>query len=163
MLPMAYDLVAASAGASVLHFKRAYTCSPDVKGTIRTVTRSGALLAEHSFDVPVAPCRTLTSGWEDDSLLVMARTGSTLYVCSADGRLLAISLGRAALPARELCTEASTCNGLATVCIIGQQSEVLIVDLAHQWVTHRHVLHGAAVDSSASMAATFTLPKASMA
>ena len=140
MQPSSYILVAASAEASVLHFVH------DNWSSIRTVLRDGTLVAEHHVD-PISLSRWT---WKsklnrDGSFLASAASGERLYVCSADGSLQAIGLGRPAVPANQICIRASNCDALAAVCIIGQQAEVLFVDLAQQRVMHRHDLPSTAI------------------
>ena len=109
---------------------------------IRTVTRNGTLLSEHRLNTRRPLCRTLSY---DGSLLAVAKTSDTLYVCSPDGHLQPVSLGRPAVQSGGICTQVSTCNGLAAVCVIGEHgSEVLIVDLAQRSVLRRHDLPGCA-------------------
>ena len=140
MQPAYWLPVAAAAGASVLHF----VDTPYPGTGICTVTYDGTLLAHHSLATAFESCQTLTSGWQDGSLLVIAKTGDTLSVCSAGGQLQAISLDRPAAKPHEIHLRVSSCGGMAAICIMGQQPEVLLVDLARQRVTQRHGLPGAA-------------------
>ena len=84
-------------------------------------------------------------------MLALAKTGETLFVLSPRGHLQAIGLGRPAAPADQLRIQASSCNGLAAVCFMGYQSEVLLVDLPQQCVTHRYGLPDAAVWEDSNM------------
>ena len=120
-------------GARVMHFMTNAS-------VVRTVTRDGTLLAEHHLGRPVFLGPDLTSGWQDGSMLAVARTGETLFVCSPAGSLSAISLGRPAMDTLEICPHLSSCDALAAVCIIGLQSEVVFVDLSRQCVASRHAL-----------------------
>ena len=127
----------ATAGASVLYFIT--SDDPDGRVGIRTTLRDGTLVADHLFawDIRIELGETLTNGWQDGSLLAMPGVGDTLFVCSPGGRLHSIGLGRPAAPAFHICIRASSFQGLAAVCVLGQQSEVLIVDLAEQRVRDR--------------------------
>ena len=124
---------------------------------VRTVTRDGTLLAEHLLPVISCFCESATIKWQDGSILAMAEAGNTLFVCSADGHLQPISLDRPAARPRDLSVRVSRCDGLAAVCIIGEQGvtsddstllqvEVLLGDLAHQRVTRRLVQASAIVE-----------------
>ena len=129
--------MAASAGASVL-----YLSCHRPPGTMSVIAYDGTPLAEHVFNAAFFTCQTLTSGWQDGSLLTVARSGDTLHVCSAGGHLQSVSLGRPAARAELLNVWVSSCDQLAAVCIIGWPPEVTVVDLAQQHVTYRHGPHG---------------------
>ena len=146
VLPHTYHLVAASAGASVLHFATDPQSNPDGLSSVRTVTRNGTILAEHLILTAWLECDRLTSGWQDGSLLAVASAGDNLYVCSAGGLLQVVSLGRPASKLHQNHVQVSSCNELAAVCIIGPQIEVLFVNLAQQCVVHRHILPAACFD-----------------
>ena len=143
---------AATAGAAMLYMSNQHQLEPASDPLcIRTVARNGSLLAEHLFNFALSFCQTLTSGWQEGSLLALAKTGETLFVLSPRGHLQAIGLGRPAAPADQLRIQASSCNGLAAVCFMGYQSEVLLVDLPQQCVTHRYGLPDAAVWEDSNM------------
>ena len=149
--PLNFRLVAASAGAAVLQFMAFDEAIS--RFSIRTVACDGTLLAGHVINNGLSTCETLTSGWQDGSLLLMANTSSAqLCICSASGGLQTINLGRPAPPAP--CSLSSSYNQLAAVCIIEQHAEVLIVDMARQCVTHRH---GLPTFTSYDMASTMYL------
>ena len=134
------SLEAASAGAAVLLFR----CEngPNLAG-IYTYSRDGRQLAQHLPCVGLFRCYEHTFGWQDESLLAMSMAGDTLHVCSPSGCLQIISLDRPAAQTDQVCVSlASSCNGLAAVCIHGWRSEVVFVDLAKQHVTCRHALPG---------------------
>ena len=135
------SFVAATAGATVLYFRG--WCP-----SLSAIAGNGRLLGRHHFNVELKLCQTLTSDGPDGSLLAVAVTGTSLYICSPDGQLQAVCLERPAAPARQLDIQISNCDGLAAVCFLGLQPEVLLVNLARQCVTHRHSLSAAAVDYS---------------
>ena len=145
-----YCLVLAVAGGAVLHCVQ----TGRVHGgqwCIRTVLCDGTLIAEHRASGAVDCCKMLTS---NGNLLAVASTGDMLFVCSADGHLQAISLGRPALQPGQnmIIIQVSSCKGLAAVCIIGEQPEVVFVDLAQQRVMHRHDLPEAADSNRVELA-----------
>ena len=130
----------------MLHFVDGRRANPSGQCSICSVAQDGTLLADHLVKTVSFPT---FSAWQDGSLLAVTKTGDTLYVCTAAGHLQAINLGRPAAQASQIATQVSSCNGLAAVCIMGQQAEVLFVDLAKQQVTYRHGLPGVAVMNDA--------------
>ena len=146
MRPAGHRLMAASAGASVLFFVSDQESLRSNCGSIRTVRHDGTLLSEHRIDPISVPRRTdAYHMFQDGKFLALAASGVMLYVCSTDGSLQAISLDRSAVQPERFCIQASSCNGLAAVCIMGQQSEVLFVNLAQKCVVHRHDLPSTAI------------------
>ena len=134
-----YQVAAASVGATVLHL--ADKQWPLAQCSIRTLLRDGTLLAEHC-NLAFSRGDIYESDWQGGSLLAIATSTETLYVCSPAGQLHTISLSRPAAQASQVCTQVSSHGQLAVVCIIGVQAEVLVVDLAQQHVSHRHSLPG---------------------
>ena len=108
--------------------------------SIRTFTCDGTLLSKHYIDAVSYSFEALLSGGQHGS--VLATNGDTLFVCSATGRLQAISLGHPAVRPCHINALVSSCNQLASVAILGRQSEVLLVDLSQQQVVHRYSLPG---------------------
>ena len=135
-------LLEVSPEAAVLHF----ACDERRPG-IHIFARNGRQLAQHLPNRRLVPVHGCTSSWQDGSLLAISETGDTLYVCSPAGHLQAISLARPAAQARHFLHGGSKYDALVAVCIIGQQSEVVLVDLAKQHVTCRHALRSVPIQA----------------
>ena len=157
-----WHLVAA-ARTSALYLMAWAADHPYRQCTLRTMTRDGALLKEHVFGDALDAGKALTSGWQNGSLLAVARTSSTFYVCSPGGHLQAISLARPAMPMGLLHHDISTCNQLAAICVNGQQAELLLVDLAQRRMLYWHSLHGLPSHGQASGSVVLALSSRNLA